>query len=42
MGIAIKEFREAYPYFKDPFKEMGCAIQPYKPGELYHRHIDGG
>ena len=42
MGIAIKEFREAYPYFKGPFKDMGYAIQRYNPGEFYHWHIDGG
>jgi len=42
MGIAIKEFRKAYPYFKGPFKDMGYAIQRYNPGEFYHWHIDGG
>jgi predicted 2-oxoglutarate/Fe(II)-dependent dioxygenase YbiX len=42
MGIAIKEFREAYPYFKGPFKDMGYGIQRYNPGEYYHWHIDGG
>jgi len=42
MGIAIKEFREAYPYFKGPFKDMGYGIQRYNPGEFYHWHIDGG
>lgn len=42
MGTAIKEFREAYPYFKGPFKDMGYGIQRYNPGEYYHWHIDGG
>ena len=42
LGIAIKEFREAYPYFKGPFKDMGYGIQRYQPGEYYHWHIDGG
>lgn len=42
LGIAIKEFREAYPYFKGPFKDMGYAIQRTEPGEHYHWHIDGG
>ncbi len=42
MGLAIKEFREAYPYFKGPFKDMGYGIQRYNPGEYYHWHIDGG
>lgn len=42
LGIALKEFREAYPYFKGPFKDMGYGIQRYNPGEYYHYHIDGG
>ena len=42
MGTAIKEFREAYPYFKGSFKDMGYGIQRYNPGEYYHWHIDGG
>lgn len=42
LGIAIKEFRETYPYFKGPFKDMGYAIQRTRPGEHYHWHIDGG
>ncbi len=33
LGIAIKEFREAYPYFKGPFKDIGYGIQRYNPGE---------
>ena len=42
MGQAILEFRESYPYFKGPFKDMGYAIQRTLPGEHYHWHIDGG
>ena len=42
IGQAILEFRETYPYFKGPFKDMGYGIQRYKPGEYYHWHIDGG
>jgi Rps23 Pro-64 3,4-dihydroxylase Tpa1-like proline 4-hydroxylase len=42
LGMAIKEFRETYPYFKGPFKDMGYAIQRYREGEFYHWHIDGG
>ena len=42
LGMAIKEFRETYPYFKGPFKDMGYGIQRYNPGEHYHWHIDGG
>jgi predicted 2-oxoglutarate/Fe(II)-dependent dioxygenase YbiX len=42
MATAIKEFRETFPYFKGPFKDMGYGIQRYNPGEFYHWHIDGG
>lgn len=42
LGIALKEFRETFPYFKGPFKDMGYNIQRYNPGEYYHWHIDGG
>lgn len=42
MKAALLEFREAYPYFKGPFKDMGYAIQRTNPGEHYHWHIDGG
>ncbi|VAW72637.1 2OG-Fe(II) oxygenase [hydrothermal vent metagenome] len=42
MGQAILEFRESYPYFKGPFKDMGYAVQRTLPGEHYHWHIDGG
>ncbi|WJW74334.1 2OG-Fe(II) oxygenase [Thiohalobacter sp. IOR34] len=42
LGLALKEFREAFPYFKGPFKDMGYQIQRYQPGEYYQWHIDGG
>lgn len=42
LGMAIREFREAYPYFKGAFKDSGYAIQRTNPGEHYHWHIDGG
>jgi len=42
LGTAIQEFREAYPFFKGPFKDNGYAIQRTDPGEFYHWHIDGG
>ncbi|MDH5182060.1 MAG: 2OG-Fe(II) oxygenase [Gammaproteobacteria bacterium] len=42
LGMAIKEFRETFPYFKGPFKDMGYNLQRYVPGEHYHWHIDGG
>jgi Rps23 Pro-64 3,4-dihydroxylase Tpa1-like proline 4-hydroxylase len=42
LGLAIREFRERYPFFKGPFKDIGYNIQRYQPGEFYHWHIDGG
>ncbi len=42
IGQAILEFRETYPYFKGPFKDMGYGIQRYNAAEHYHWHIDGG
>ncbi len=42
LGKAIREFRETFPYFKGPFKDMGYGIQRYQPNEYYHWHIDGG
>ncbi len=39
---AMLEFRETYPYFKGPFKDIGYQMQRYLPGEHYHWHIDGG
>ncbi|MDX1718458.1 MAG: 2OG-Fe(II) oxygenase [Anderseniella sp.] len=42
LGMAIREFREAYPFFRGPFKDSGYAIQRTNPGEFYHWHIDGG
>ena len=42
LAAALREFRETYPYFKGPFKDMGYQVQRYRPGEFYHWHIDGG
>jgi predicted 2-oxoglutarate/Fe(II)-dependent dioxygenase YbiX len=42
LGLAIREFRETFPYFKGPFKDVGYNLQRYLPGEYYHWHIDGG
>ena len=42
LGIALREFRQAYPFFAGPFKDMGYNLQRYQPGEYYHWHIDGG
>ncbi len=42
LGLAMREFREHYEFFKGPFKDQGYAIQRTDPGEFYHWHIDGG
>lgn len=42
LGIALKEFREKFEYFKGPFKDNGYALQRTEIGEHYHWHIDGG
>ncbi len=42
VGAAMTEFRETYPFFKGPFKDMGYQMQRYLPGEFYQWHIDGG
>ena len=42
LGKAIVEFRETFPFFQGPFKDMGYAIQRTEVGEHYHWHIDGG
>jgi len=42
MSLMMRGFRERFPYFKGPFKDMGYAIQRTVPGEYYHWHIDGG
>lgn len=42
LATALRPFRESYPFFKGPFKDMGYALQRTLPGEYYHWHIDGG
>ena len=42
LSHAMSEFRQSYPFFNGPFKDMGYAIQRTDPGEFYHWHIDGG
>lgn len=42
LAAALREFRETFPYFKGPFKDMGYQVQRYRSGEFYHWHIDGG
>lgn len=42
LGRTVLEFRETYPFFKGPFKDMGYGVQRTNLGEHYHWHIDGG
>jgi predicted 2-oxoglutarate/Fe(II)-dependent dioxygenase YbiX len=42
VAAALHEFRETFPYFKGPFKDLGYQVQRYREGEYYHWHIDGG
>ena len=42
VAAALGEFRETFPFFRGPFKDMGYQVQRYLPGEFYHWHIDGG
>jgi hypothetical protein len=42
LNRAMTQFRQSYPFFNGPFKDMGYAIQRTDPGEFYHWHIDGG
>ena len=42
LGLAIREFRQQFPYFNGSFKDMGYGLQRTGPGEFYHWHIDGG
>ena len=42
VAAALGEFRETFPYFKGPFKDLGYQVQRYRAGEYYHWHIDGG
>ena len=42
LGAAMLELRQAFPYFRGPFKDIGYQVQRYRAGEYYHWHIDGG
>jgi hypothetical protein len=42
LSTAVREFRERFPFFKGPFKDIGYNLQRYLPGEYYHWHIDSG
>jgi predicted 2-oxoglutarate/Fe(II)-dependent dioxygenase YbiX len=42
LAMALKEFKDIYPYFGDMsrFKDMGYNLQRYREGEYYHWHVD--
>ncbi|MEJ2106225.1 MAG: 2OG-Fe(II) oxygenase [Acidiferrobacteraceae bacterium] len=42
LGLAIREFRECFGFFKGPFRDVGYNLQRTEPGQYYHWHIDGG
>ncbi len=42
LGLAVKAFRQRYPFFRGRFKDVGYAIQRTESGQFYHWHIDGG
>ncbi len=42
MGVALRQVRDRFPFFKGRFKDMGYAIQRTDAGGYYHWHIDGG
>ena len=42
LNRALVEFKNLYPFFKGPFKDMGYSVQRTNAGEFYHWHIDGG
>ena len=42
LSRALAQFKQDFPFFDGPFKDMGYAIQRTDPGEFYHWHIDGG
>jgi len=42
LAAAINEFREAFPFFRGPFRDEGYQVQRYRAGEFYQWHIDSG
>lgn len=42
LNRALVEFKNLYPFFEGPFKDMGYSVQRTNAGEFYHWHIDGG
>lgn len=42
LGLAVRAFRERYPFFQGRFKDLGYNLQRYQTDEYYHWHIDSG
>lgn len=42
LGLALRDFRESFPYFGGRFKDLGYGVQRTRVGEYYDWHIDGG
>jgi len=42
LSNAFREFGDAFPFFKGPFRDIGYNMQRTAAGEYYNWHIDGG
>lgn len=42
LGTSLREFSDAFPFFKGRFKDIGYNMQRTDVGEYYNWHIDGG
>lgn len=42
LGLSLREFSDAFPFFKGRFKDVGYNMQRTDAGEYYNWHIDGG
>lgn len=42
LGLSLKDFSQAFPFFKGRFKDIGYNMQRTDVGEYYNWHIDGG
>ncbi|MDH5325098.1 MAG: 2OG-Fe(II) oxygenase [Gammaproteobacteria bacterium] len=42
LALAMSLFKEQFPFFNGPFKDIGYNIQRYQAGQYYHWHIDSG
>ncbi len=42
LGLSLREFSDAFPFFKGRFKDIGYNMQRTDEGEYYNWHIDGG